>query len=177
MVSINTVHNGPPPTSLPLKTMVARLHFDISLIISDWPSNSNLNMLLVVTHNHKNILLHHSQGSSWTFCLLFMWPPLYHKEHILLYRGGHTVRRQEVLGRPLCFKYKKKKLVFFCVLEIQSQFVLSVTQSVKLSMCEKWEDKIVEIGSKYTWSNKKKINTCKIISYDLCSKWLHQLIQ
>lgn len=145
--------------------------------MTDLLTAGSLNMLLVVTHNHKNILLHHSQGSSWTFCLLFMWPPLYHKEHILLYRGGHTVRRQEVLGRPLCFKYKKKKLVFFCVLEIQSQFVLSVTQSVKLSMCEKWEDKIVEIGSKYTWSNKKKINTCKIISYDLCSKWLHQLIQ
>lgn len=23
-------------------------------------------------------------------------------------------------------------------------------------MCENWEDKIVEIGSKYTWSNEKK---------------------
>lgn len=104
-----------------------------------------------------------------------MWPPLYYKEHILLYRGGHTEDKKFLAGP--CASNIKKKFVFFCVLEIQSQFVLSVTQSVKLSMCEKWEDKIVEIGSKYTWSNKKKINTCKIISYDLCSKWLHQLIQ
>lgn len=116
MVSINTVHNGPPPTSLPLKTMVARLHFDISLIISDWPSNSRFfEYVMVVKHNHKNILLHHSQGSSWTFCLLSMWPPLYYKEHILLYRGGHTVRTQEVLGRPLCFKYKKNLFSSVCL--------------------------------------------------------------
>lgn len=83
-----------------------------------------------------------------------MWPPLYYKEHILLYRGGHTEDKKFLAGP--CASNIKKKFVFFCVLEIQSQFVLSVTQSVKLSMCEKWEDKIVEIGSKYTWRNKKK---------------------